>query len=282
MSKVGETMKEFPKGGLIGKIMDAVKTVKQMHIPLHAAYAAYFIVLAVFPALVLILSVLRYTGMEVRGLVELLDDILPSTMAEGAEELIYSTYRNSSGAMVGVSAVTALWSASRGIYGLLTGLNAVYGVSENRGYIYTRSISVVYTFVFILILLLTLVLHVFGNSIINLMRQVNNPVVIFFTDLIDLRFFLLLFLQSLVFTLMFMVLPNKRRSRFMESLPGGVLSSLGWLVFSDIYSIYVENFSKYSTIYGSVYGIAITVLWLYCCMSILFYGGALNRYLMDK
>ena len=275
-------MKEFPKGGLIGKIMDAAKTVKQMHIPLHAAYAAYFIVLAVFPALVLILSVLRYTGMEVQGLVELLDDILPSTMAEGAEELIYSTYRNSSGAMVGVSAVTALWSASRGIYGLLTGLNAVYGVSENRGYIYTRSISVVYTFVFILILLLTLVLHVFGNSIINLMRQVDNPVVIFFTDLIDLRFFLLLFLQSLVFTLMFMVLPNKRRSRFMESLPGGVLSSLGWLVFSDIYSIYVENFSKYSTIYGSVYGIAITMLWLYCCMSILFYGGALNRYLMDK
>ena len=275
-------MKEFPKGGLIGKIMDAARTVKQMHIPLHAAYAAYFIVLAVFPALVLILSVLHYTGMEVRGLVELLDDILPSTMAEGAEELIYSTYRNSSGAMVGVSAVTALWSASRGIYGLLTGLNAVYGVSENRGYIYTRSISVVYTFVFILILLLTLVLHVFGNSIINLMRQVDNPVVIFFTDLIDLRFFLLLFLQSLVFTLMFMVLPNKRRSRFMESLPGGVLSSLGWLVFSDIYSIYVENFSKYSTIYGSVYGIAITMLWLYCCMSILFYGGALNRYLMDK
>ncbi len=275
-------MKEFPKGGLIGKIMDAARTVKQMHIPLHAAYAAYFIVLAVFPALVLILSVLRYTGMEVRGLVELLDDLLPSTMAEGAEELIYSTYRNSSGAMVGVSAVTALWSASRGIYGLLTGLNAVYGVSENRGYIYTRSISVVYTFVFILILLLTLVLHVFGNSIINLMRQVDNPVVIFFTDLIDLRFFLLLFLQSLVFTLMFMVLPNKRRGRFMESLPGGVLSSLGWLVFSDIYSIYVENFSKYSTIYGSVYGIAITMLWLYCCMSILFYGGALNRYLMDK
>lgn len=275
-------MKEFPKGGLIGKVMDAARTVKQMHIPLHAAYAAYFIVLAVFPALVLILSVLRYAGMEVRGLVELLDDILPSTMAEGAEELVYSTYRNSSGAMVGVSAVTALWSASRGIYGLLTGLNAVYGVSENRGYIYTRSISVVYTFVFILILLLTLVLHVFGNSIINLMRQVDNPVVIFFIDLIDLRFFLLLFLQSLVFTLMFMVLPNKRRSRFMESLPGGVLSSLGWLVFSDIYSIYVENFSKYSTIYGSVYGIAITMLWLYCCMSILFYGGALNRYLMDK
>ena len=274
-------MKDFPKGGLIGKVMGVSGTIKQMQIPLHAAYAAYFIVLAAFPALVLLLSVLRYTGINVEVLVDMISGFLPGTMARSAEKLIYSTYRNSTGAMVGFSAVTALWSSSRGIYGLLTGLNAVYGVSENRGYIYTRSISVVYTFVFLLILLLTLVLHVFGSSIISLMRQIDNPVVVFFTDLIDMRFFLLLFLQSLVFTLMFMTLPNKR-NHFLASLPGGVLSSLGWLIFSDIYSIYVENFSKYSTIYGSVYAIAITMLWLYCCLSILFYGGALNRYLMEK
>lgn len=274
-------MREFPKGGLIGKAMDIANTVKQMHIPLYAAYAGYFIVLAVFPALVLLLSVLRYTGLEVESLIDLVGDFLPGAMMDSAEGLIYSTYRNSSGAMVGVSAIVALWSASRGIYGLLTGLNAVYGVSENRGYLYTRSISVVYTFVFLLILLLTLVLHVFGSSIIGLMKLVDNPVVIFLTDLIDLRFFLLLFLQSLIFTLMFMTLPNKR-NRFLSSLPGGVLSSLGWLVFSDIYSIYVENFNRYSTIYGSVYAVAITMLWLYCCLSILFYGGALNRYLMEK
>ena len=274
-------MREFPRGGIIGKAVDAAKTIKQMHIPLHAAYAGYFIVLSLFPALVLLLSALRYTGQSVENLVDLVRDFLPGALMDGAEELIYSTYRNSSGAMVGLSAVTALWSASRGIYGLLTGLNAVYGVSENRGYLYTRSISVVYTFVFFLILLLTLVLHVFGNSIIGLLTMVDNPVLIFLIDLIDLRFFLLLILQSLIFTVMFMALPNKR-NRFLASLPGGVLTSLGWLVFSDIYSIYVENFSNYSNIYGSVYAIAISMLWLYCCLSILFYGGALNRYLMDK
>ena len=92
---------------------------------------------------------------------------------------------------------------------------------------------------------------------------------------------LLLILQSLLFTLMFMTLPNKR-NRFLDSLPGGVLSSLGWLVYSDLYSIYVEHFSNYANIYGSVYAIALCMLWLYCCMSILFYGGALNRYLMEK
>lgn len=139
----------------------------------------------------------------------------------------------------------------------------------------------VYTFLFLLVLLLTLVLHVFGNSILKMLTMVDNKVLIFLMDLVDFRFFLLLILQSLLFTLMFMTLPNKR-NRFLDSLPGGVLSSLGWLVYSDLYSIYVEHFSNYANIYGSVYAIALCMLWLYCCMSILFYGGALNRYLMEK
>lgn len=274
-------MREYPKGGFIGKAVNAAMTIKELHIPLHAAYAGYFMILAVFPSLLLILSLLRYTGLQVESLIELIGDFLPSALLDTAEELVFSTYRNSSGAVVGLSAVTALWSASRGIYGLLQGLNAIYGVSEDRGYLYTRGISVVYTFVFFLVLLLTLVLHVFGNSIIKLLTMVDNAVLIFLIDLIDLRFFLLLILQSLIFTVMFMALPNKH-NRFMDSLPGGVLSSIGWLVFSDIYSIYVENFSSYANIYGSVYAVALSMLWLYCCLSILFYGGALNRYLMER
>lgn len=274
-------MREFPKGGIIGRAVHAVQTVKQMHIPLHAAYAAYFLILSVFPALLLVLSMLRYTGLTVEDLLWLMEDFLPQPLMDMAEDLVYGIYQHSTGTVVGVAAVTALWSASRGIYGLLRGLNAIYGVSEDRGYLYTRGISVVYTFLFFLVLLVTLVLHVFGNTIIGMLTMVDNKLLIFLIDLIDLRFFLLLVLQSLIFTLMFMALPNKR-NRFLDSLPGGMLSSLGWLVFSDLYSIYVEHFSNYSNIYGSVYGIALSMLWLYCCMSILFYGGALNRYLMEK
>lgn len=274
-------MREFPKGGIIGKLYHAVMTMKQQHIPLHAAYAAYFIILSMFPALLLLLSILRYTGLQIENLADLISDFLPAALTDMADELVFSTYFNASATVVGLSALTALWSASKGIYGLLRGLNAIYGVSEDRGYWYTRGISVVYTFVFFLILLLTLVLHVFGNTIIGMLTMVDNEVLIFLIDLIDLRFFLLLILQSLVFTLAFMALPNKRNG-FWESLPGGVLSSIGWMVFSDLYSIYVENFSSYANIYGSVYAIALSMLWLYCCISILFYGGALNRYLKER
>ena len=271
-------MKKFPKGGLIGKVVDAMLEMKEKQIPIHAAYAGYFIILSVFPMLLVLLSVLRYTGIQVENLVDLVGDFLPKALMGMVEGIIYSVYQNSSGTVLGLSAVTALWAASRGIYGLLRGLNAIYDVWEDRGYVYTRVISLVYTFLFGLVLLLTLVLHVFGNTILSWLGRVDNGVVMFLMDIIDLRFFLLLILQSLIFTMMFMVLPN-HRNRFWDSLPGGILSSIGWLVFSDIFSIYVEHFNSYSNIFGSVYAVALAMLWLYCCLSILFYGGALNHYL---
>ena len=274
-------MRKFPKGGLIGRAVDAVLEMKEKQIPLHAAYAGYFMILSVFPALRVLRSGLRYTGIEVENLVDLVGDFLPKALLNMVEGIIYSIYQNTTGTVLGLSALTSLWSASRGIYGLLRGLNAVYDVWEDRGYVYTRLISLVYTFLFGIVLILTLFLHVFGNTILGSLTMVDNPVVIFLMDLVDLRFFFLLILQSLIFTLMFMMLPNER-NRFWDSLPGGVLSSLGWLLFSDIFSIYVENFNSYANVYGSVYAVALGMLWLYCCLSILFYGGALNHYLAKK
>ena len=271
-------MGDLPRGGIIARAARTIRSVAALKIPLHAANAGFFIVLSVFPALLLMLSLLRYTRLEVGDLLELLGSILPEALWDTAQELIISTYQSASASVVGVSAVTALWSASRGIHGLLQGLNAVYGVTESRGYFYARAISLLYTFAFLVVMLLTLGLHVFGSSLIGFLTMIDDPVLIFLVDIIDLRFFLLLILQTLVFTLMFMALPDKP-NRFWDSIPGGLLASTGWLIFSDLYSIYVENFSGYANVYGSVYAVALSMLWLYCCLSILFYGGVLNQYL---
>lgn len=273
-------MKKSEQGSLFWRLISAVVMAKDMNIPLHAAYAGYFIMLSLFPTLMLVLMLLNYTGLQVDNLITLIGEFLPGALVGILAQLVNST-QGSTGALVGLSALTALWSASRGIYGLLRGMNAIYDVAEDRGYLYTRGISVVYTFLFLLVLLLTLVLHVFGSSLIDMLSRLDLKILGFLMNLIDLRFILLLVLQSLIFTFMFMALPN-RRNHFRDSLPGGVLSSLGWLVFSDLFSIYVENYSDYASIYGSVYAIAISMLWLYFCLSILFYGAALNRYLTER
>ena len=274
-------MKDYPRGGIVGKCVYLVRYIGSLHIPVYASHAGFFIVLAAFPSLVLLLSLLRYTGLDVENLTQLLEGVIPNALLPSAQRLIINTYRSTTGTVVSISAATALWSASRGFYGLSTGLNSIYGVSEDRGYVHTRLLSVVYTFAFLLVLLLTLVLHVFGTTLLQWLPAVESPVLVFLENVVDLRFFLLLLVQTVLFTAMYMVLPNKR-NRFMDSLPGALLASIGWLVFSDLYSIYVENFAGLSNIYGSVYAVALSMLWLYCCISIVFYGGALNHWLMDN
>lgn len=263
------------------KLKKYILRIIDLNIPLYASHASFFIALSVFPTLVLLMGLLRYVGLDAELLTEMLHGILPTALMPAAQRLIQNTYRASTGTILSISAVTALWSASRGIHGLRDGLNAIYGVEENRGYIRTRLMSVFYTFAFLLTLLLTLVLHVFGTTLQQWLPLSENPLLRFLESVVDLRFFLLLAIQTILFTAMFAVLPNKR-GRIMDAFPGAVLASIGWLVFSQLYSIYVEHFAGLSTVYGNVYAVALSLLWLYFCICIVFYGGALNRLLQKE
>ena len=249
----------------------------QLQIPVYAANACYFLAISIFPALLLMLASLRYTALSAVDLIRLLEGILPGALMGAAESLIVSTYYNSSAGLVGVSALAALWSASRGIHGLLAGLNRIYGVREDRGWLYTRLICVGYTFVFLLLVLLTLVFQVFGQALAD--RIWLGRIL---SELIDWRSVWLLLAQVLIFDLIYMVLPN-RRNPFWGSLPGAAVAALGWQLFSRGFSLYVERmFSRYTNIYGSVYTVALGLLWIYWCMCILLFGGLVNRILQHK
>ena len=271
----------FRRGGLIGRSVRFVRAVAALKIRLHAASCCYFLVLAVFPALLLLLGLVQLTNLEVERLGEMFAGVIPEAFLEGVEELILLTYDRLSASAIGLSAVTTLWPASRGIYGILTGLNAVYGVEESRGWLHTRLLSVAYTFVFLVVLLLTLLLHVFGSRVAAVLRRMDAPLFRFLTEYVNLRFFLLLLTQTAIFTAMFRALPNISTG-FRDALPGALLASAGWLTFSNLYSVYVERFAHLGNVYGSVYAVALSMLWLYCCMSIVFYGGVLNRILLQN
>ena len=269
------------KRGRLERFLEYSRRLRGMEIPTHASHACYFMVLSVFPALTLVLSLLRYTPLEASDLMALAQGYLPDALEPYIWNLIAGTYENTSRMVVSLSAVVTLWSASRGIYGLMSGLNGVYGREEGRGWLRTRLMCAVYTVLFVMILILTLVLHVFGSTISDWIHAAGDPRFVRWTDLIDLSFFLLVAAQTLLFCAMFMFLPGGGNG-FRESLPGALFGSLGWTVFSALFSVYVENFSSYTNIYGSVYALVLAMLWLYMCVSILFYGGALNCFLADK
>ena len=250
----------------------------EQKVPLYAANASFFLILSVFPTLVVLLALMRYTGLQVEIFTDLVAEVVPGALMPLVNRLVLSAYVNSTGTVLSISAVAALWSASRGMYSFVTGLNAIYEVKENRGYFRTRLISMGYTLAFLVVLLLTLVLHVFGGDLLRMLQKL--PISEFLLNLLDLRVFLLLVLQTALFCTMFMVLPNER-NRLGESIPGALLASIGWQVFTNLYSVYSQKFTSYASIYGSVYVVALGMLWLYFCICIVFYGGVLNK-IMEK
>ena len=258
------------------KLKKLIFYLSQQQVPLYAANASFFLVLSVFPVLVLLLGLMRYTGLQVEIFTDLVAAVVPAALMPMVNRLVLSAYVNSTGTVLSISAVAALWSASRGMYSFLTGLNAIYEVQENRGYFRTRLISMGYTFAFLLVLLLTLVLHVFGADLLHLLGEA--PIPVFLLNLLDLRVFVLLILQTALFCAMFVVLPNEK-NRLGGSIPGALLASIGWQVFTNVYSIYSQKFTAYASIYGSVYVVALGMLWLYFCICIVFYGGVLNKIL---
>lgn len=252
-----------------------------MEISIHGAYTSFFLVLSVFPILVVLFSLLGYTSLGIQEVMHLVEGVLPAAFCPMAERLVSSAYEHTSAPMLSVSVLTALWSAGRGIKGLMMGLNSVYGLQENRGYFRIRGISTLYTFLFLIVLVLTLVLHVFGSMLLDYLRMRTDPVLLLIMSVIDLRFVFLVVLQVALFTAMYAVMPNSRHT-IKQSIPGAVLAACGWMGFSDAFSKYVEHFPSYANVYGSVYAAALAMLWLYCCISIVFYGGALNRWLMER
>lgn len=254
---------------------------KPMRIAAHSANTAFFLILSVFPVSMILVGVLGYTSLELEDVMTMASGVFPDALLPLVRRLLSGAYEATSAPLLSLSAVTAIWSASRGVLGLKEGLNDVYGVRERRGYFVTRGISMIYTVLFVVVLVLSLVLNVFGSTIIDYLHMTTNPMLLFLMDVIDFRFVLMLLLQTALFTAMYAALPDQKLGLW-ESFPGAVIASLGWLVFSNLFSIYVEHYPRYANIFGSLYAAALIMLWLYFCIMILFCGGAINRYILEK
>ena len=262
------------------RVIDLLQSLSQVGVPAFAGNASFFIMLSAVPMVMLLLNILSYTDLGNGVILDVLADALPSALYPTVEKLLLAMARSSSTTLVSVTALTALWSSSRGVHGILVGLNRIYGVQEDRGYVVTRLLSLVYTFVMLLVLLLTLGLYVFHRTIMQWLGQFPGVLAQFLSGLLSNRFLFLLLIQILAFVAMFMFMPN-RRNRFWASVPGAVFAALGWQLFSFFFSIYATDFQNLTSIYGSLTTMALAMVWLYTCIAIIFYGGALNKYLTD-
>ncbi|HAN21235.1 MAG: hypothetical protein A2Y15_06650 [Clostridiales bacterium GWF2_36_10] len=126
----------------------------------------------------------------------------------------------------------------------------------------------------------TFVLLVFGNRIIE-MTEENFPYAAVVFIIMSLRYLIGFCLLVFFFTIIYRALPSGKQ-RFSHQLPGAIIASVGWIAFSLMFSFYIDNFSNYATVYGSLTAVVLLMLWLYSCMYILFFGAEINLYYYRK
>ena len=253
-------------------------------ISVYAAQVSFFIVISAIPIVMLLVPLLQFLIPVSRETVtNTILAVLPNTaqVQDFVHSLLNDVYTNSAGTIISVSAVTTLWAASKGIYSLQQGLNRISGIRETRNIIVQRLLSIVYTLGFIFVLIFTFGVLLFGNRIQMLLESLLPHLAQFSGLIILFRTGLSIGLFMLFFVLIYSILPN-RRQPIWQQLPGAAFTTAGWLIFSYVYSLYIDHVADFSYVYGSLTAIILLMLWLYICMNIVLLGAELNRILSEK
>ena len=243
----------------------------------HAAEAAFFTIMSVFPILMLLLTLVQYTPLTQTDVVMTIERLIPFEISGILKSMVSSVFRQST-ALLSWSAIVAVWVAGKGILGITDGLNSIYRIKETRNYFAVRLRAACYTVVMIVAILISLILLVFGYSLQGYIAK-WFPFADRFPDaLLILPTLIAVVLLVMLFLMMYMFLPNRRRT-FRSQLPGALFTALAWCVFSYAFSIYLDYAGNMSVIYGSLTTLVVVMLWLYFCMYLLFFGAEINHYL---
>lgn len=258
---------------IIGKFTDD-------SITLYSAQTAYFVVVSLIPFAAVLVPLL--TLLIPDSTVELLTEaihILPGTLGDIAERVLMHLFKIPDSQILVLYIIISLWAASKGIMSLQNGLHGIYHVKVTENYFIRRFRCVGYTFILLLLILFCLAFLILGNTLEQLLYQYIpflNPFAQFifaFRTLIGIVFFVF------VCTAGYKYLAG---SSFQDSLPGVILTTIGWMVFTYGFSVYVTYISKYITFYGSLGALLLLFLWLYFCLLILMVGAEFNVYFANK
>lgn len=259
------------------------KKFRDDHIAAYSAQAALFIIISFFPFIMLVLSIVQHFKIvEESTMLKLFTQAFPTAVNSMIVKVIDETYHTrSTSTLISVTAISALWSAGKGFLAVLKGLNEVYEIKETRRYFFLRALSAFYTLSFAIMLIATMILFVFGNRLYYWIEHKFPVLMDTALVIISLRTIIGLITLVLFFLVIYAVIPN-RKCKTSAELPGAIVCAAGWMGFSYAFSYYIDNFSNYASMYGSLTAIVLFMLWMYFCMYLLFFGAEVNLLFENK
>lgn len=260
-------------------MMRTIREFKEDELVDRAAALTYYGVLAIFPAILALVSILGLVG---RSATQPLIDNLGKVAPGPAKDIFTTAIENlqkskgSGGILLIVGLAVAMWSASGYVAAFMRASNAIYEVEEGRPIWKKGPVRLGVTLVLIVLLVITALAVVLtgglakqagdllgvGESAVRVWDIAKWPV--------------LLLIVSVMFAILYWASPNVKQPGFRWFTPGGILAVVVWIIASAAFAFYVANFASYNKTYGALGGVIIFLVWLWLSNIAVLLGAEFN------
>jgi membrane protein len=262
-----------------GVLKRTVAEFKEDNLTDWAAALTYYGILAIFPALLVLVSILGLVG---ESATQPLVDNLGSVAPGPAKDIFTSAIQNLQGStgaagiffIVGLAG--AIWSASGYVAAFMRASNSIYDIEEGRPIWKTLPTRVILTVVLLVLLAISAVAVTLTGG---LAKQVGGVIGLSDTAITVwniAKWPVLLLVVSFMFALLYWAAPNVKHPKFRWISPGGVLAVIGWLIASLAFAFYVANFGSYNKTYGALAGPIVFLVWLWISNIMVLLGAEFN------
>lgn len=249
----------------------------------YAAQMAYYLVLSIFPFLIVLLNLLSLSPVITGDMPLEFLELLPVEVTNIIESFVKDIAVNSSQGLLSIAAIAGLWTASGGMMVTMRTINAAYGFKEKRSYLKRKLLSLLFTVALLILIVMVFITLVVGELLGKWIFTIIGNEILFLNLWQYLRFIIPILYMIIIFALMYKYTPSTNREnkiKFKSTLFGSIFSTLGWIIASILFSYYVNNFGNYAVTYGSLGGVIVFLIWLYIISMIIILGGEINATLL--
>ncbi len=265
----GITMKEF--------LLDLNREMNDDNVFNGAAALGYYLTLAIFPALILLMTIIPYLPIHNvdKAILDLMGQALPPQAFDIVSGVVAEVTKNQRGGLLSFGLLGTFWAASAGMYAIMQQLNITYDVKEGRSFIRVRGTSLLLSLMFGLLVIGAFSLIVLGGVIqdwIGAKFGFNDLLLTFFAVF---RWVMILLALLLGFAIIYRFGPDvEQKFRFITL--GSILGVTLLIAVSLGFAYYTSNFADYSATYGSIGAVIILMLWLYIAGLVILVGSEIN------
>ncbi len=274
---------DVPKSGWKAILKRTFKEFQEDNLTDWAAALTYYAVLALFPALIVLVALVGLLGQYPQTTNSLIDIVKQvaggnTSALNGLENTINGIVRNKggAGALLGFGLLGALWSASGYIGAFMRASNDIYETYEGRPFWKLRPLQVVITLTMVLLLALVLVALVISGPVATAIGNTVGLGSVAVTLYQVAKWPIMAAVVLLMLAVLYYVAPNAKLPKFKWITPGSVVALVIWVIASAAFGFYVANFGSYNKTYGTLGGAISLLVWVWISNIAVLFGQELN------